>query len=102
MGSGVSLAAWTICGSGLKGSGSTSDPVSYTHLDVYKRQYERSMEWSFFVSEDALKRMQPDMPRDEAGLLNAFDCNRPLIYAAASKAFTRTRKGSYELVVTDF
>jgi hypothetical protein len=64
--------------------------------------YERSMEWSFFVSEDALKRMQPDMPRDEAGLLNAFDCNRPLIYAAAGKAFTRTRKGSYELVVTDF
>jgi len=46
--------------------------------------------------------MQPDMRRDEAGLLNAFDCNRPLIYAAASRAFTRTRKGSYELAVADF
>ncbi|MDR3423201.1 MAG: DUF1488 domain-containing protein [Xanthobacteraceae bacterium] len=64
--------------------------------------YERAMEWSFFVSEDALKHMQPDMRRDEAGLLNAFDCNRPLIYAAASRAFTRTRKGSYELAVADF
>jgi hypothetical protein len=64
--------------------------------------YERAMEWSFFVSEDALRHMQPDMPRDEAGLLNAFDCNRPLIYAAASKAFAQTRKGSYELTATDF
>jgi hypothetical protein len=64
--------------------------------------YEKSMEWSFFVSEEALKRMQPDMQRDEAGLLNAFDNNRPLIHAAASTAFTRTRKGSYDLTVSDF
>jgi len=60
------------------------------------------MELSFFVSEEVLKRMQPDMPRDEAGLLSAFDNNRPLIHAAASTAFTRTRKGSYELTVSDF
>jgi hypothetical protein len=64
--------------------------------------YQSAMEWSFYVSEDALKRMQPDMRRDEAGLLDAFDSNRPLILAAASKAFTRTRKGSYELTVSDF
>ncbi len=64
--------------------------------------YEKAMEWSFFVTEDALKRMQPDMQRDEAGLLNAFDNNRPLIHAAASTAFTKTRRGSYELTVSDF
>ncbi len=64
--------------------------------------YDSSMEWSFFVSEDALKRIQPDIVRDEAGLLKAFDSNRPLIYAAALKAFTRGRKGSYELAETDF
>ena len=64
--------------------------------------YDSAMEWSFFVNEDALKHIQPDMRRDEAGLLKAFDGNRPLIYAAAMKAFTRSRKGSYELVVTDF
>ncbi len=64
--------------------------------------HDRAMEWSFFVSEDALKHIQPNMPRDEAGFLNAFDCNRTAIYAAAIKAYTRGRKGSYELVVTDF
>jgi len=64
--------------------------------------YENAMEWSFFVTEDALKRMQPDLPRDEAGLLQVFDSNRQLIYAAATKAFARTRKGSYELTTSDF
>jgi hypothetical protein len=64
--------------------------------------YDSAMEWSFFVSEDALQRIEPDTGRDEAGLLKAFDSNRPLIYAAALKAFTRGRKGSYELAVTDF
>ena len=64
--------------------------------------YESAMEWSFFVSEDALKRMQPDMQRDEAGLLDAFDSHRTLIHAAAARAYTRGRKGSYELVETDF
>ena len=60
------------------------------------------MEWSFFVTEDALKRLEPDMPRDEAGFLNTFDSHRISIYAAATKAYTRGRKGSYELVVADF
>jgi len=60
------------------------------------------MEWSFFVNEDALRRIQPDMQRDEAGFLSAFDDNRTAIYAAAVRAFTRGRKGSYELAPTDF
>lgn len=64
--------------------------------------YDSAMEWSFFVGEDALKRIQPDMPRDVPGFLKAFDSNRTLIYAAAIKAYKRSRKGSYELVVTDF
>jgi hypothetical protein len=64
--------------------------------------HDNAMEWSFFVTEDALKRLQPDMPRDEAGLLNAFDSNRTAIYEAAAKAYRRGRKGSYELAVTDF
>jgi hypothetical protein len=39
------------------------------------------MEASFFVTEDSLKRIQPDIRLDEAGLLGAFDLNRDLIYA---------------------
>ena len=45
--------------------------------------YDGAMEAPFFVGEGALKRIQPNMPSDEAGLLNAFDRNRERIYAAA-------------------
>jgi hypothetical protein len=64
--------------------------------------HDSAMEWSFFVTEDALKRLQPKMARDEASLLLAFDTNRAAIYAVAVKAFKRERKGSYELIATDF
>jgi hypothetical protein len=54
------------------------------------------------VAEDALKRIQPDMRFDEAGLLGAFDSNRDLIYATAAKVYGRGHKGSYNLVSADF
>jgi hypothetical protein len=54
------------------------------------------------VSEDALKRVQPTMRLDEAGLLGAFDANRDVIYAAAAKVYARGRRGSYDLVSADF
>ena len=64
--------------------------------------HDRAMEWSFFVTETALKRLQPSAERDEASLLRAFNSNRDRIYAAATKAYGRERRGSYELSVTDF
>jgi hypothetical protein len=64
--------------------------------------YDTAMEASFFVTEDALKQVQPDMRFDEAGLLSAFDANRELIYATASKVYARGRKGSYNLHSADF
>ncbi|HEY2526370.1 MAG TPA: DUF1488 family protein [Xanthobacteraceae bacterium] len=64
--------------------------------------HDSAMEWSFFVTEDALRRLQPNVARDEAGLLLAFDANRAAIHAAAVKAYKRGRRGSYELAVTDF
>jgi hypothetical protein len=64
--------------------------------------HDSAMEWSFFVTEDALKRLQPKMARDEASLLLAFDTNRAAIYAAAMKVYKRERKGSYELSAADF
>jgi len=53
--------------------------------------HDSAMEASFFVTEDALKRVQPDMRFDEAGLLSAFDAHRNLIYAAAAKVYARGR-----------
>jgi Protein of unknown function (DUF1488) len=65
--------------------------------------HDSAMEAAFFVSEDALKRLQPDMRLDEAGLLNAFDRNRDRIHATAAKVYGRRgRKGSYDLLASDF
>jgi hypothetical protein len=64
--------------------------------------YDSAMEAVFFVTEDALKRVQPSMRFDEAGLLGAFDANRESIYAAAAKVYARGRRGSYDLVSADF
>ena len=64
--------------------------------------YESAMEFSFFVTEDALKRVCPDMRLDAAGILSTFDDNRDLIYRTAAKVFARGRRGSYDLVPSDF
>ena len=64
--------------------------------------YDRSMESSFFVAVEALKRIAPDLRPDETGYLHVFDLNRDLIYAAAAKVYARGRRGSYDIHATDF
>jgi hypothetical protein len=64
--------------------------------------YDGAMEASFFVNAEALKRVQPDMPFDEAGLLRAFDGHRAAIQAAAAKVYGRGHRGSYDLMPSDF
>lgn len=59
--------------------------------------HDSALEMSFFVTEDALKKLQPDMPFGESGMLRAFDANRDLICAAAAKVYVRGRRGSYDL-----
>ena len=60
------------------------------------------MEASFFINEDALKRIQPDGRLDESGFLNTFDSNSDLICAAAAKLYVRGKSSSYDLVAADF
>ena len=84
-----------------------SFPNASRSYDVTRRAvrfwgYDSAMEASFFVSEDALRRVQPDVRLDEAGLLGAFDAHRDLICATAAKVYMRGRKGSYDLVSADF
>jgi hypothetical protein len=64
--------------------------------------HDRTREAVFFVTEDALKRVQPGMQPDEPSLLGAFDANRDLIHAAAAKVYARGHRGSYHLVSADF
>jgi len=63
--------------------------------------YDRSMETSFFMTADALKRMQPSLQFDADEILRAFDVNRERIHAIAAKVYARGRRGSYDLNVAD-
>lgn len=84
-----------------------SFPNDSRSYDVTRRAvrfwgYDSAMENSFFVTVDALKRLQPTVAYDEAAALDVFDRNRSAIYAAAAKVYSRGRKGSYDLTAADF
>ncbi|UPT85440.1 DUF1488 domain-containing protein [Bradyrhizobium barranii subsp. apii] len=65
--------------------------------------YDSALEASFFIEEDALRRLQPDaQPNNESGFLNAFDSNRDVICAAAARVYVRGSRGSYDLVAANF
>ena len=64
--------------------------------------HDSALETTFFILEGALKRLQPDTGPDESGLLNAFDCNRDVICAAAAKVYVRGSQGSYDLTAANF
>ena len=66
--------------------------------------YDKSMEISFYVEEDALKRLCPDMSSAEAGFLQAFDTARTRIYEVAEKIYksSANRSLSYVLAAKDF
>jgi len=64
--------------------------------------YDSAMETSFFVTADALHRLQPGAGTGELDLLRAFDCNRELICATAARLYARGSRGSYDLIATDF
>jgi Protein of unknown function (DUF1488) len=64
--------------------------------------HDSAIEASFFINEDALRRIQPDARLDESGLLNAFDSNRDLICAAAARVYVRGSRGSYDLLAAHF
>ena len=63
--------------------------------------YDRSMESSFFVTVDALRRLQPNLSFDADDLLRAFDVNREHIHAIAARVYARGRRGSYDLLAAD-
>ena len=64
--------------------------------------YDRSMENTFVVTSDALRRMEPNLQADEASALRAFDRNRELIFRIASKVYARGGRHAYNLVAADF
>ena len=64
--------------------------------------HDGAMEASFYIDEDALRRMEPNVPNDEAGFLHAFDSHLPLIHEKAARIYGRGLKSSYDLTAADF
>lgn len=64
--------------------------------------YDSAIECSFFVTRSALERLVPSLSPDRSNLLVVFDTNRELICKAAARVYSRGRRGSYELDVSDF
>ena len=64
--------------------------------------YDGPMERSFFVEEEALRRLDAGAKDGELGLLRAFDHNRDRICKVAGQAYGRRREGSYTLKAEDF
>ena len=83
-----------------------SFPNSSRSYDVTRQAvrfwgYDRSMESSFIVTVDALRRLQPNLSFDANDLLRAFDVNRERIHAIAARVYARGRRGSYDLLAAD-
>ena len=66
--------------------------------------YDQTIEISFFVGKEALKRLCPDMSDAESGFLQAFDAASGRIHEVADKVYVRGGKtsSSYILVAENF
>jgi len=64
--------------------------------------YDSAIECSFFVTRGALQRIEPGLLPHEIHLLAAFDANREVICRAATRVYSRGRRGSYELDASHF
>jgi hypothetical protein len=73
-----------------------------TRLAVRFYGYDASMEASFFVTQDALSKLAGRGIIAESDGLAMFDANRGRIYEVAATVYAKGRKGSYELVRSDF
>ena len=63
--------------------------------------HDGALEVSLFVTDDALRHLQPAAPEGETGALAAFGTHRDRVLGAASKVYARGRKGSYEVAARD-
>lgn len=64
--------------------------------------YDGVIEKAFSIPLDALMKLRQLLQYDEASLLNIFDANRDQIYDAASKVYSREKRGPYNLTAAYF
>ena len=75
-----------------------------SHRRVCFWGYDSTIEISFFVGMDVLKRLRPDMSDTESGFLQAFDAASSQIHEVADKVYAHGGKAScaYILVAENF
>src|SRR3954451_8419439 len=61
----------------------------------------RLLEVSFFVTDEALRRLEPGARVDENSLLPVFEAHHDRVLRAAARVYARGRKGSYEIGADD-
>lgn len=64
--------------------------------------YDRAMEVSFFVEENALSKLQPRMGGVEEDILRAFDGARERILSVAAAVYAKGRRNPFILAEADF
>lgn len=64
--------------------------------------HDSTFEIAFHVEAEALRRISPQAPLDEASLLRVFDGNRARIERAAGTAHARHRRSHHNLSASDF
>lgn len=64
--------------------------------------YDSALEITFFIEVEALCKLRRQNSEVEAACLQSFDGAREEIFAAARKAYSRTRPGPYLLAAADF
>lgn len=64
--------------------------------------HDRAIEIAFFLNEDALLVLAPEMPNGESAVLKAFDANWSRITQAAARAYGRNHMHAHILATTDF
>lgn len=65
--------------------------------------YDSVLEVPFLLDVAVLRKLVPQTPNEEAGILGAFDAARERIYTVARRVYSRrARKGSYLLAAADF
>jgi hypothetical protein len=63
--------------------------------------YDGAREVSFFVTDDALRRLEPGASADETSLLAVFEAHHDRVLRAAARVYAQGPKGSYEIGAND-
>ena len=58
---------------------------------------DNALEAAFFISGEALLRLEPSLVSDESGMLHVFDAHRTRVLAAAAVIYSRGYKGVYDI-----